>query len=116
MVSSNFEPSRLGDDAFLRRLRNKVFVGACTPDAFDGILAKSAESMGVELADDAADHLRAVALSNIGELRPYVAVDFCDLQRGIARYRTTAPRLDRAAIDEVAEIYFGDPDALSTAW
>lgn len=116
VVSSNFEPSRLGDDAFLRRLRNKVFVGACTPEAFDGILAKSAESMGVELEEGTAAYLREVAVSNIGELRPYVAVDFCDLQRGIARYRNSTPRLDRAAVDEVAEIYFGDPDALSTAW
>lgn len=116
VVSSNFEPSRLGDDAFLRRLRNKVFVGACTPEAFDGILVNAASSMGVELAADTADYLRAVAISNIGELRPYVAVDFCDLQRGIARYRGTPCRLDPSAVDEVAEIYFGDPDALSSSW
>jgi hypothetical protein len=116
VVSSNFEPKRLGDDAFLRRLRNKVFVGSCSSEAFDGILVNSAESMGIELSEDTAEYLREVAVANIGELRPYVAVDFCDLQRGIARYRDAAPRLDRAAVDEVAEIYFGDPDALSTSW
>lgn len=116
VVSSNFEPSRLGDDAFLRRLRNKVFVGACTAQAFDGILVNAARAMDVELTPETAAHLRRVAMANIGELRPYVAVDFCDLQRGIARYRRTRPVLDPAAVDEVAEIYFGDPEALATSW
>lgn len=116
VVSSNFEPSRLGDDAFLRRLRNKVFVGSCTAEAFDGILNNAAESMGITLAPGTADHLRNVAVAHIGELRPYVAVDFCDLQRGIARYRGSAPILDPAAVDEVSEIYFGDPEALASSW
>lgn len=116
VVSSNFQPSRLGDDAFLRRLRNKVFVGACTAEAFNGILANAAEQLGVELAPGAAAHLRSVTTANIGELRPYVAVDFCDLQRGIARYRGADAVLDAAAVDEVAEIYFGDPDALANGW
>ena len=116
VVSSNFEPSRLGDDAFLRRLRNKVFVGSCSPEAFDGILTNAAASMGVELRPDTAAHLREVAMKHIGELRPYVAVDFCDLERGIARYRGTEPVLDPDAVDEVAGIYFGDPEALASSW
>jgi len=116
VVSSNFEPSRLGDDAFLRRLRNKVFVGSCSAKAFDGILANAAKSMGVSLAEETADHLRKVTMDNIGELRPYVAVDFCDLERGIARYRGVDPVLDAAAVDEVSEIYFGDPEALASSW
>lgn len=116
VVSSNFEPSRLGDDAFLRRLRNKVFVGSCSAEAFDGILVNAAQSMGVGLTDETAAHLRKVAMDNIGELRPYVAVDFCDLQRGIARYRKVAPILDPAAVNEVSEIYFGDPEALASSW
>jgi len=116
VVSSNFEPSRLGDDAFLRRLRNKVFVGSCSPEAFDGILSNAAKTMGVTLTTETAAHLRQVAMANIGELRPYVAVDFCDLQRGIARYRGTAPVLDPAGVDEVSEIYFGDPEALDSSW
>lgn len=116
VVSSNFEPSRLGDDAFLRRLRNKVFVGSCTAEAFDRILNNAAQSMGITLTPGTAEHLRKVATANIGELRPYVAVDFCDLQRGIARYRSSAPILDPAAVDEVSEIYFGDPEALASSW
>ena len=116
VVSSNFEPSRLGDDAFLRRLRNKVFVGSCTAEAFDGILVNAGESMGVGITAGTAAHLRDVAMANIGELRPYVAVDFCDLQRGIARYRSIEPILDVAAVNEVSEIYFGDPEALASSW
>lgn len=116
VVSSNFEPSRLGDDAFLRRLRNKVFVGSCSTEAFDGILVNAAQSMGVDITEETAAHLRKVAMEHIGELRPYVAVDFCDLQRGIARYRKTEAVLDPAAVDEVAEIYFGDPEALASSW
>ncbi len=116
VVSSNFDPNRLGDDAFLRRLRNKVFVGPCTDAAFDAILAKSASDMGISVSDGAASHLRAVAIRWVGELRPYIAVDFCDLLRGICHYRRQPPVMDNLMIDEISDVYFVDSEAVNSKW
>ncbi|MFV0260010.1 MAG: AAA family ATPase [Acidimicrobiales bacterium] len=106
VVSTNIEPTALGDDAFLRRLRNKIFVGPITDQAFAGILEGSARHLGVELTEDACRRLIALARHALGELRPYLAVDFCELAIGISRYEQRRPRLDRAMVDRVAEGYF----------
>lgn len=106
VASTNLDPNDLGDDAFLRRLRNKVYVGAITDNAFNWILVRVAQAKKIEVTAEAADYLRSVAIANIGELRPYIAVDFLDLMTGIAAYEGRALTLDRYMIDRVARVYF----------
>ncbi len=106
VASTNLDPRELGDDAFLRRLKNKVYVGAVEENAFNWILVRVAQAFGIEVSAEAAAHLRAVAIKNIGELRPYVAVDFCEMMKGIAIYEGLPQTLDRVMIDRVAAVYF----------
>jgi hypothetical protein len=113
VASTNLDPNELGDDAFLRRLRNKVFVGAVTPNAFNWILARVAKAKGIEVSGESAQHLKKIAEREIGELRPYIAVDFCDLSIGICQYEGTPRVLDKALIDRVAAVYFVNPAAAS---
>lgn len=111
VASTNLDPNDLGDDAFLRRLRNKVFVGPITDNAFNWILVRVAKAKGIEVSADDAAHLRSVAKKFLGELRPYVAVDFCDLMIGICNYEGFPRKLDTKMIDRVASVYFlQDPD------
>ncbi len=106
VISTNIDPHALGDDAFLRRLRNKVYVGPCTEAAFNWILVRSAKRTGMEVTAQSAGYLANVTRKALGELRPYVAVDFCDLAVGIARYHGAACALDQRMIDLVADVYF----------
>ncbi len=106
VASTNLDPSDLGDDAFLRRLRNKVYVGPITANAFNWVLVRVAQAKGIEVTAEAAEYLRSIAIEHIGELRPYIAVDFLDLMTGIAIYENRARRLDRYMIDRVARVYF----------
>lgn len=106
VASTNLDPRQLGDDAFLRRLKNKVFVGPVTENAFNWILVRVAQAFGIEVSAEAASHLRAVAVEHIGELRPYVAVDFCEMMKGIASYEGLPQQLDKYMIDRVAAVYF----------
>lgn len=106
IVSSNLDPNSLGDEAFLRRLRNKVYVGACSESEFDEILRMAAEKSEVSLTTSSADVLRKVAYHYVGALRPYIAVDFCDLMRGICEYETRPSVMDEAMIADIAELYF----------
>ena len=117
VISTNIDPHALGDDAFLRRLRNKVYVGPCTEAAFNWILVRSAKRFGLEVTAQSAAHLAAVTRGALGELRPYVAVDFCELADGIARYHGVPADLDKRMIQRVAAVYFvqsADPAADST--
>ncbi len=116
VVSSNFDPNRLGDDAFLRRLRNKVYVGPCTEEAFDTILLRAAADMNVQVLEGAPKRLREVATRWVGELRPYIAVDFCELLSGMCRYRGIPAEMTSSMIDEVADVYFIDSEAADANW
>ncbi len=118
VISTNIDPHSLGDDAFLRRLRNKVYVGACSDSAFNWILARAAKRFGLEVTSASAAHLSRLTKTNVGELRPYVAVDFCELAIGVCEYDGLELRLDDRLIDRVAAVYFvqgGEPDEPTAA-
>lgn len=106
VISTNIEPASLGDEAFLRRLRNKVFVGPCTPEAFNWILARAAQRMGIEITAQVALHLRELSIRELGGLRPYVATDFCELIQGVAMFEGGSISIDEQLIDRIAAQYF----------
>lgn len=110
VISTNLAPSSLGDEAFMRRLRNKIFVGACTPAAFNWILARAADAKKIELSPDAAQYLAEITVANYGELRPYVAADFCDLAVDICNYDGLPRTLDPRLIDRIANLCFVHDD------
>ena len=106
LLSTNLEPHDLGDDAFLRRLRNKVYVGPCTENAFNWILIRAAARWKLEVTSDWAQHLARRTEQELGELRPYVAVDFCEMALGICAYDGSPKALTPDMIDRVANLYF----------
>jgi hypothetical protein len=107
VFSTNLEPSTLGDEAFFRRLPNKVYVGAIDDAQFDTILAGVARARGVGVDGDAAAYLRHLVRSKgDGELRPYVPGVVCNLAAAICRYESIPVRLDRRILDRVASLYF----------
>lgn len=106
LLSTNLEPSALGDDAFLRRLRNKVYVGPCTEIAFNWILIRAAARAKLEVTSEWAEHLARRTIDELGELRPYVAVDFCEMALSICTYDGSARALTPDLIDRVSAVYF----------
>jgi len=106
IFSTNIEPTSLGDEAFLRRLRSKIFVGACTRNSFDWVLNKGANKHGLKLTEDSADMVAKVCNDYHGELRPYLAVDFCDVAKVTARYDNCELVLNKRLIDRVSSLYF----------
>ncbi len=106
VISTNLEPTSLGDDAFLRRLRNKVYVGPIGEEAFITILKRVAEAHEVQLTTGAAEYLCEIARHRVGELRPYLAVDFCELADAACRYERVPNVLDADLVDRIADLYF----------
>ena len=107
VFSTNMRPDQLGDDAFARRIPNKVFVGSIDDAAFDQVLASVCKGMGIGCNQEAANYLRALIREHTGsDLRPYYPIDFAKTLVAICDYEVRPRVLDRNAIDRVANIYF----------
>lgn len=110
--STNMAPEDLGDEAFFRRIQNKVYVGPVTADAFDIILGRVAEKLGVELLPQSAKELRKLCVErdSIG-LRANYPYDMCKMAKSLAEYEGVKPVLDAYALAKAARLYWGDPNA-----
>ena len=107
VFSTNLDPSTLGDEAFFRRLPNKVYVGSIDDEQFDWILVVCARKHGIELDADSAAHLRMlIRTQGDGDLRPYVPNVACQLAKAICQYEGLELRMNRAIVDRVASLYF----------
>ena len=106
VLSTNLDPSDLGDEAFFRRIQSKIFIGPITEDAFDWILARVAHAMGVGCDADTAEYLRMVCKQQGGDLRPYLPADVCKLLKALAQYEGITPVLNRYTIDRVLALYY----------
>ena len=107
VFSTNMRPDQLGDDAFARRIPNKVFVGQIEPATFDRVLAAVCKAMGISCNQESADYLKRFILdSTDGGLRPYYPADFGNTLTSICDYEGRPKVLDEEAINRVAKIYF----------
>ncbi len=107
VFSTNLDPNTLGDEAFYRRIQNKILVSSISDAEFDEVLVRSAEVSGITIAPGAADYLREVSRNlGDGDLRPYLPKEVCKILRAVSTYNQTALVLDQPAVDRVASIYF----------
>ena len=111
VFSTNMRPDQLGDDAFARRIPNKVFVGSIDDSAFDQILAAVCKAMAISCNQEAANYMRALIRDQTdADLRPYYPMDFAKTLTAICDYEGRPKVMDRGAIDRVANIYFTKND------
>jgi hypothetical protein len=110
--STNMAPEDLGDEAFFRRIQNKVYVGPVTADAFDIILGRVAKKLEVELLPESYKELRTLCLErdSIG-LRANYPYDMCKMAKSIAEYEGKKPVLDEHALVKAARLYWGTANA-----
>ncbi|MCX7620247.1 MAG: hypothetical protein N2037_05305 [Acidimicrobiales bacterium] len=113
VFSTNLEPSSLGDEAFFRRIENKILVPSIDDAQFDEVLVRVTEAMGIAVEPGAPEYLRFVSREfGDGDLRPYLPQSVCRILRSICEYEEQPLVLSRSAIDRVARIYFTHADAL----
>ncbi len=107
VLSTNLDPSHLGDEAFFRRIHNKIYIGAIDDEQFDWILARVAEAKGIEVDASSCAHLRRIARDRgDGELRAYLPGVVCSLAISICRYENVPVHLTPDLVDQVVDLYF----------
>jgi hypothetical protein len=106
VFSTNLDPSELADEAFLRRIRNKIFVAAIEPRIFDEIVNRRIKSSEWEIEPGATEYLRRVCIERGGDLRPCYPRDIFGIIESAAGFEEREPTLAKAEIDRAADTYF----------
>jgi hypothetical protein len=106
VFSTNLQPHELADEAFLRRLPNKILVAGIDAEAFDAILRISAAAAGMECEPGTGASLRELCLRHSSVLRACFPRDICAAIRAIALYEERQPTLARADLERAVAGYF----------
>jgi hypothetical protein len=114
--STNMAPEDLGDEAFFRRIQNKVYVGPVTAEMFDQILLLASKHSGVGLTATTPQRLRDLCLERdaIG-LRANYPWDMCKMAKSVAEYEGRELVLDDYLLSRAARLYWGAASAPMSA-
>ena len=107
VFSTNLEPSDLADEAFLRRIRNKIYVEAVDALCFDQIFDRVVQGRNIETESDSAEYLRKLCLrEGRTELRACYPADICNILLSIGRYEGRPPMMTKAELERATSLYF----------
>jgi predicted ATPase with chaperone activity len=107
VFSTNLEPQDLADEAFLRRIQNKIFVDAVDPESFDEIFRRTVKHHNLTPEEDSAEYLRTLCLSDgRTELRACYPGDICTILKSIGKYEKRPPVMTRAELERATSLYF----------
>lgn len=107
VFSTNLEPSDLADEAFLRRIHNKIYVEAVDAQSFDQIFARVIQARGLQAESDTAEYVRKLCLrEGRSELRACYPADICNILNSIGRYEGRPPVMTKPELERAAALYF----------
>ena len=107
VFSTNLEPSDLADEAFLRRIHNKVYVEAVDACTFDQIFDRVVKSKNMPAEPESAEYLRKLCLQHgRTELRACYPSDICNILNSIGRYENRSPLMTKLELERAASLYF----------
>jgi hypothetical protein len=107
VFSTNLEPSDLADEAFLRRIHNKVFVEAVEAPAFDQIFDRVVAKNNIPAESDSSEYLRKLVLrEGRTELRACYPGDICTILASIGKYEGRPARMTKAELERATALYF----------
>jgi len=107
VFSTNLEPSDLADEAFLRRIHNKIFVDAVDDKAFDQIFHRVVSNFNIPCEPDSSEYLRKLSLrEGRTELRACYPADICQIILSIGKYEGRPPYMSKSELDRATALYF----------
>jgi hypothetical protein len=107
VFSTNLEPSDLADEAFLRRIQNKILVEAVDPQSFDQIFDRVVKARRIDAEPDSAEQLRKLCLrQGRTELRACYPSDICTILTSIGRYEGRGPVMSKSELERATALYF----------
>ncbi len=110
VFATNLEPASLADEAFLRRIHNKIKVDFMEPDQFKEVFQRLCERSGLTYDPTVVEHLIGVLLNELKQpLRACYPRDIVAQIGWAAKYEGRAPELDRETVAAACRNYFIAP-------
>jgi hypothetical protein len=107
VFATNLNPHELADEAFLRRIHNKILIDSVTPDIFDEIFRRVTRARKVEVASESSATFRKLCLADgRSELRACYPNDICNILNSIARYENREPAASVDDLKRAVQLYF----------
>ncbi|MBI4890489.1 MAG: AAA family ATPase [Acidobacteria bacterium] len=107
VFSTNLDPSDLADEAFLRRIQNKIEVEPVQAQVFDMIFQRVVTTRNVPVDYDSAEYLRKLCLSNgRTQLRACYPQDILDIIASISQYENRPIQITKPDLERAVYLYF----------
>jgi energy-coupling factor transporter ATP-binding protein EcfA2 len=107
LFATNLEPAKLADEAFLRRIRNKIYIADPTPEQYKQIFEEVCMKKGVPYDPDAVQYLLEFVYSKYQlNFRSCHPRDLVEQIISIAKFNGVPPILSKTFIDRACHTYF----------
>ena len=107
VFSTNLDPQKLADEAFLRRIQNKIYVGPVEPNVFDRIFHRIVKERDIPCETESAGLLRKLCVHFSGKnLRACYPADIINIIEAISNYEGIPVEINKANLKRAANIYF----------
>jgi len=107
VFSTNLDPNSLADEAFLRRIHNKIYIEPVDAVTFDQIFQRVVSARRVPTEADSCEFLRKACLADgRTELRACYPIDICNILVSISDYEHRPVHMDTANIERAVALYF----------
>ena len=107
VFATNLDPGTLADEAFLRRIQTKIYLGPVTEPQFHAIFHAVCSTCGLKCETDTINELINVIRKDLREpLRACHPRDLVNQVFWKARYKEVEPCLDREALLAAVDSYF----------
>src|SRR5206468_6581060 len=105
--ATNLEPSELADEAFLRRVPNKIYLGPISAEIFDEIFRRVLQKRELPFEPELARYLRDLCLDhNPTGLRGCYPGDICEILASLATYHRRPFLVNRQSLGLATGTYF----------
>jgi hypothetical protein len=107
VFATNLDPNDLADEAFLRRIHNKIFIEPVHPHTFDEIFRRVASTRNIALETDSCENLRKLCLADgRTELRACYPLDMINILCSIGRYEKRPVTVTKEDLLRAVSMYF----------
>lgn len=107
VFATNLPLSDLAEDAFMRRLKNKIKIEPLSQDLFRALLRRVCEDEQLPCTAEMEEYVSRECLKQSPEgLRACFPTDLMKIIRGIAAFEKRTPSLDKRDVDEALKVYF----------
>src|SRR5947207_3968763 len=107
VFATNLDPNDLADEAFLRRIHNKIYIEPVHQHTFDEIFRRVASTRNIPLENDSCENLRKLCLNDgRTELRACYPLDMINILTSIGRYEKRPVTVTKDDLLRATGMYF----------